>query len=101
MSSKQLGPSCMYSWKTLREFEEFVLLFLSPVWREFITKNLFNLHAYATAIAVLLAATLKSIYIRLQRHFPTTRTTNEPGFILPRRWPGPGGSKSAAGKKML
>ncbi len=34
-------------------------------------------------------------------YFPTTTITNEPGFILPRRSPGAGGSKSAAGRKML
>src|SRR5216684_3053073 len=34
-------------------------------------------------------------------YFPTTTMTKEPGFILPRRSPGAGGSKSAAGRKML
>src|SRR5260370_28798693 len=32
---------------------------------------------------------------------PTTTMTKEPGFIVPRRSPGAGGSKSAAGRKML
>ena len=31
----------------------------------------------------------------------TTRITNEPGFIFPRRSPGSGGANSAAGRKML
>src|SRR2546427_6694367 len=34
-------------------------------------------------------------------YFETTKITNESGFILPRRSPGAGGSKSAAGRKML
>src|SRR6267143_6496305 len=34
-------------------------------------------------------------------YLPRTRRTKEPGFILPRRSPGAGGSKSAAGRKML
>jgi hypothetical protein len=34
-------------------------------------------------------------------YFVTTRMTKVPGFILPRRSPGAGGSKSAAGRKML
>src|SRR2546421_9836287 len=34
-------------------------------------------------------------------YLETTRRTKEPGFILPRRSPGAGGSKSAAGRKML
>ena len=34
-------------------------------------------------------------------YFPTTTMTNESGFILPRRSPGAGGSKSAAGMKIL
>ena len=34
-------------------------------------------------------------------YFPTTTITNESGFILPRRSPGAGGSKSAAGIKIL
>src|SRR5579863_3857752 len=33
--------------------------------------------------------------------FATTSTTNDPGFIFPRRSPGAGGSKSAAGRKIL
>src|SRR2546426_3903882 len=34
-------------------------------------------------------------------YLPTTTITNEPDFIVPRRSPGAGGSKSAAGRKML
>src|ERR1700758_3884319 len=36
-----------------------------------------------------------------KNYLPTTTITNESGFILPRRSPGAGGSKSAAGMKML
>src|SRR5919108_3268513 len=36
-----------------------------------------------------------------RNYFPTTTMTNESGFILPRRSPGAGGSKSAAGMKIL
>jgi len=38
---------------------------------------------------------------RSKTYLPTTTMTNEFAFILPRRSPGAGGSKSAAGMKML
>ena len=87
-------PRCMQLWLSIAFHHSRCKLLILRVAR-LRRQTLYPAELWARCLAS------RSISVRLQRYFPTTSTTKDPGFILPRRWPGAGGSKSAAGRKIL